>query len=132
MAIREVLPLVAGAFFLQIAIGAHDGDTAFLALRAVFYEKWIGEDQAEALARITGQRVGTGLDRTRVAVHAVQKEIHHAQASRIGNQFPAAVSGTALAAGSSKQMLFLILVHVVVVDDEINRFQQEAAGAAWK
>ena len=79
----------------------------------------------EALARITGQRVGTGLDRTRVAVHAVQKEIHHAQASRIGNQFPAAHK-------AGLQMLFLILVHVVVFDDEIKRFQQEAAGAAWK
>ena len=82
------------------------------------------------MARITGQRVGSGLDRTRVAVHAVQKEIHHAQASRIGNQFPAAVSGTALAAGSSKMMFFLILVHVVVLDDEIKGSQQEAAGPA--
>ena len=88
----------------------------------------------EALARITGQRVGTGLDQTRVAVHAVQKEIHHAQASRIGNQFPAAhkanLSGKALAAGFSS--LFLILVHVVVVDDEIKCFQQEAAGPAGR
>ena len=57
-----------------------------------------------------------------VAVHAVQKEIHHAQASRIGNQFPAANK-------AGLQMLFLILVHVVVFDDEIKRFQQEAAGA---
>ena len=82
------------------------------------------------MARIASQRVGPGLDRTRVAVHAVQKEIHHAQASRIVNQFPAAVSGKALAAGSSKMMFFLILVHVVVLDDEIKGSQQEAAGAA--
>ena len=29
-------------------------------------------------------------------------------------------------------MLFLILVHVVVVDDEINRLQQEATGPAGR
>ena len=29
-------------------------------------------------------------------------------------------------------MLFLILVHVVVVNDEINRLQQEAAGSAGR
>ena len=69
--------------------------------------------------------IRTGLDRTRVAVHAVQKEIHHAQASRIGIQFPAAHK-------AGLQMLFLILVHVVVFNDEIKRFQQEAAGAAGR
>lgn len=63
------------------------------------------QGQAEAFTRITSQRVGTVFDRTRVAVHALQKEIHHAQASRIGNQFPATykaeVSGKTLAAGFS-------------------------------
>ena len=34
----EVLPFVAGAFFLQIAFFIDDGNTAFLA------EGWIGED----------------------------------------------------------------------------------------
>ena len=52
-----------------------------------------------------------------------QKEIHHAQASRIGNQFPAAHK-------AGLEMLFLILVHVVVLDDEIKGSQQEAAGPA--
>ena len=52
-----------------------------------------------------------------------QKEIHHAQASHIGNQFPAAHK-------AGLEMLFLILVHVVVLDDEIKGSQQEAAGAA--
>ena len=42
------------------------------------------------------------------------------------------MSGTALAAGSSKQMLFLILVHVVELDDEIQGCQQEAAGPAGR
>ena len=40
------------------------------------------------------------------------------------------MSGKALAAGSLKMMLFLILVHVVVLDDEIKDSQQEAAGPA--
>ena len=40
------------------------------------------------------------------------------------------MSGKALAAGSLKMMLFLILVHVVELDDEIKDSQQEAAGPA--
>ncbi|WP_455429544.1 hypothetical protein [Neorhodopirellula lusitana] len=111
----EVLSLVARAFFVEVAFFADDRDTAFLA------EGWIGEDQAEAFTRITGPRVGTGLDWKRVTVHAVQKEIHHPQANRIGNQFPAADK-------AGLQMPLLILVHVVMFDDEINRFEQEAAG----
>ena len=77
----------------------------------------------EAFARITGQRVGSGFDRTRIAVHAVQKQIHHAQASRIGNQFPAADK-------ARLQMPLLVLVHVVVLDHEVESFQQETAGTA--
>ena len=56
-----------------------------------------------------------------IGVHAVQKEIHNAQASGIGNQFPAANK-------AGLQMLFLIFVHVVVLDDEIKGCEQEAAG----
>ena len=42
------------------------------------------------------------------------------------------MSGKALAAGSLKMMFFLILVHVVELDDEIKGSQQEAAGAAGR
>ena len=96
-----------------------------IAILLFFPKERVGEDQAKAFARITGQRVRTGLDWTRVAVHAVQKEIHHAQASRIGNQFPASDK-------AGLQMPLLVLVHVVVIDDKIKCFQQEAAGSAGR
>ena len=62
----EVLTFVAAAFFFQLAFFVDDGDAAF------FAEGWIGEDQAEAIAWITGQRVGSGVDRARVGLDAVQ------------------------------------------------------------
>ena len=60
----EVLTFVAATFFFQLAFFVDDRDAAFLA------ERWIGEDKAEAIARITGQRVGSGVDRARVRLDA--------------------------------------------------------------
>lgn len=100
--------------------------TVFAPERTVFGRKGIGEDQSEPLARITGQRVGSGVDRARVGLdNAVQIPIHHAQPSRIGDKSPA-VGKVGL------EMPFLVLVHVVVVDDMIVGGQQEAAGAAGR
>src|SRR3712207_6350717 len=69
----EVLALVGYVLLLQSAFFGDEGDAALLP------EGWIGEDHAEALAGIGGERVHTARDGRGVGVHAVQVEIHGAQ-----------------------------------------------------